>query len=53
MTTDQPPHTEGTDPVFAEKPEQTDIDLQDIYPNKDLSNLEQDENNGYNYGDWD
>lgn len=54
MTTDTRPHTEGTDPVFMQKPETNlDTDLEDIYPNKDTSNLENNKSeDGYNYGDW-
>jgi len=52
MTTDTQPHTEGTDPVFAEKPEQTDIELDDIYPNKDLEQVKEKEEQVYQTGDW-
>lgn len=40
------------DPVFAEKPEQREIELDEIYPDRDVEDVKEKEKERYETGDW-
>lgn len=44
--------TDTHDPVFANRQENTDVELDEIYPDKDLSEVKAKEKQRYKDGDW-